>query len=197
MQDKGQMIFSNFMSVLFVIIIFISVFFITYSVFKIKSELSGPMTFKSEIAFKNAFENRFLFSRELQSLNVVFERPQDDNITTFETIALINAINSSMGNGFIYYDDLDGPPLKDFPLTRRFFFVYGNKIQEGEKELLNYDYQTSQILPTFPMNVNDFFRNYIQDMYSFKSFEFPIFFRKYVYFIVVIDYMNKDNIVNV
>ena len=202
------MIFSNFMSILYVVIIFISVFFITYTVFKLKNFLSGPMTFKSNIDFKNAFENRFLFSRELQMLNVVFSGNDDDNITTFETIELINIINRTQNKGFTFYDDNNKffPYLQDFPVTRRFYFVYKNmswKVQEAEETFFNEDYSTTQYPPSitsiFPMDAISFFSNYIKDMYSFKSIEFPIFFRKYIGYLIVSDYIieGQSNIVNI
>lgn len=203
MRDKGQMIFSNFMSILYVTTIFVAIFFITYSVLRLKNFVSGPLNFKSEIDFKNSFSNRFDFAKELEMLNIVFSGvSNDDNITTFETLQMINIINSTSGKQSTFYDGLF-PPLESFPITRRFFFVYNDgdwKVIEAEKEFLGYDYQNSNsIPPSFPMSAVSFFANYLNDVYSFKSFEFPIFFRRYIGFIVVSDYIieGSNEIVNV
>ena len=186
------MIFSNFMSILYVVIIFVSIFFITYSVMKLKSFVSGPMTFKSEIDFKNAYTQRIDFAKELEALNIVSSWEKDDNITTFETLQLINIINSTFGKGNAIYDNSGGsislfPALKTFPIKRRFFFVYNNgewKIQEAEESLCT----------TTPVSMGavEFFQNYIKDVYSFKSFEFPIFFRSFIGYIVVSDDVPSD-----
>lgn len=209
MDKRGQMIFSNFMSVLFVVIIFVAIFFITYSVFKIKSTLSGPMSFKSIIDFKNSFTNIFLFSKSLEYLNVQNSKwVNDDNITTLETLMMINIINSTDGKGFYLYDNLDGPTLDLFnkfePMAKRFYFVYptSNKyfgkndwnVIEDEEKLCKYNYDTSQgqidCSKLFPKSIDDFVNYYLHDSYGFQSFEFPIFFRRFRGYIFISNYIN-------
>ena len=210
-QDKkGQMIFSNFMSVLYVVIIFVAIFFITYSVFKIKSTISGPMSFKSAIDFKNSFTDMFLFSKSLEFLNVQNNiwGPNDDNITTFETLMMINIINATDGNNVYLYDNEDGngfePSLNLFFNPKRFYFVYPSsdkyfggddwEVMEAERSLCaNNYYGTGNVVDCgglFPEEIGHFVNSYLQDPYGFKSFEFPIFFRRFRGYIFISNDVN-------